>query len=381
MKYYLIAGEASGDLHGANLMKALKKEDVHARFRFFGGDRMQQVENNLAGHYRDLAFMGAIDVVKNLHSLNRHLSLCKKDIREFAPDVVILIDYPAFNLKIAAFAKKQNIRVFYYISPKIWAWKEWRIRKIKARVDEMFTIFPFEVDFYARHNYPVHYVGNPLLDEMQVFASERGTEALRELFVPDNRPLVALLPGSRKQEIKLMLPVMIQLVDFFPAYRFVISRTVSVEESFYRLFIREKDIPLITGNTYALLAHAHAAVVTSGTATLETALFNVPQIVLYKMIGGALAYKIFQWLFLKVDYISLPNLICGEPVVREFVMNEMKFSLIKPEVEKLLDDAEYREKIFHGYTRLKKILGGPGASQHAAVQMVELLKAGSSEKS
>ncbi len=380
MKYYLIAGEASGDLHGSNLMKALKKQDTLAKFRFFGGERMQQVENNLATHYRDLAFMGAIDVVRNLNAIQHHLSLCKKDILKFIPDVVILIDYPAFNLKIAAFAKQHNIRVFYYISPKIWAWKEWRIKKIKARVDEMFSILPFEVDFYARHNYPVHYVGNPLLDEMQAFSSEKGTEALKEQYLLDSRPVVALLPGSRKQEIRMMLPVMIQLADAFPDYQFIISRTSSVEESFYRQYAGGKELLLVTGNTYALLANSYAAVVTSGTATLETALFNVPQVVLYKMAGGALAYKIFKWLFLKIDHISLPNLICGKRVVREFVMNEMKIRLIKPEVEKLLCDKEYRGKIFSEYTRLRKILGEAGASERAALHMVELLKPGFSEK-
>ena len=374
MKYYLIAGEASGDLHGANLMKALKDADPEASFRFFGGDLMQQVENNLAKHYREMAFMGAIDVIMNIRTIKRNMDFCKKDILAFAPDVIILIDYPGFNLKIAEFAKQQNLKVFYYISPKIWAWKEWRIKKIKVLVDQMFTILPFEVDFYKRHNYPAHYVGNPLLDAIENFKATSDLNRLELENKTDQRKIVALLPGSRKQEIKLMLPVMVRLVECFPEYRFVVSGAPSIDRELYDLYLKEHDMHVVFGQTYPLLANAYAAIVTSGTATLETALFDVPQVVLYKMAGGALAYKIFKALFLKVPFVSLPNLVCGKQVVREFVMGEMKFRLIKPEVEKLLDDSLYREKMFSEYKRLHKIMGAPGASKQAASKMVELLK-------
>jgi len=374
MKYYLIAGEASGDLHGANLMKELRGADPEASFRFFGGGLMQQVEDNLARHYRELAFMGAIDVVKNIGAIKRNLDFCKKDILAFSPDVVILIDYPGFNLKVAEFAKKNGLKVFYYISPKIWAWKEWRIKKIKTLVDEMFCILPFEVEFYRRHDYPVHYMGNPLLDEIEKFRAQlSGKDNFREEHSLDKRPVVALLPGSRKQEIRLMLPVMLKLADSFPGFQFVISGAPSVDMDFYRGFTGGRNIPVVNNQTYELLENSHSAIVTSGTATLETAMFNVPQVVLYKMAGGSLGYKLFRHFLLKVDFISLPNLICGKEVVREFVMSEMKFSKIKPEVENLLNNKEYRKRIFESYARLKEITGGPGASARAAKKMTELI--------
>ncbi|MBN1822518.1 MAG: lipid-A-disaccharide synthase [Prolixibacteraceae bacterium] len=374
MKYYLIAGEASGDLHGANLMKELKIHDEDASFRFFGGDRMQSVENNLAKHYREIAFMGAIDVIMNIRTIKRNLNFCKRDIIEFSPDVVILIDYPGFNIKIAEFAKKNNIRVFYYISPKIWAWKEWRIKKIKAFVDEMFTILPFEVDFYKKFDYPAFYVGNPLLDEIAFFLSKYQPGNFKTKINPENKPLIALLPGSRKQEIKMMLPVMIRLAQTFPEYKYVVSGAPGLDKEFYSKFLNDKNYPVVFEKTYELLLNSHAAIVTSGTATLETALLNVPQVVLYKMAGGTLGYKIFKRFLLKVDFVSLPNLVCGKEVVKEFVMSEMKYKLIKPEVEKLLNDEDYRKIIFKEYVRLKEIMGKPGASGQAAKKMTELLK-------
>jgi len=373
MKYYLIAGEASGDLHGANLMKELKVSDPEALFRFFGGDLMQNVENNLAKHYREMAFMGGLEVIKNIKTIKRNLDFCKQDILTFSPDVIILIDYPGFNIKIAEFAKNNNLKVFYYISPKIWAWKEWRIKKIKALVDEMFTILPFEVDFYARHNYPAHYVGNPLLDEIETFLSKSGEFDFRKENNLDERQIVALLPGSRKQEIKLMLPVMIMLAGTFVEYQFVISGAPSIEKEFYKRLMGNRKIPIVNNQTYQLLINSHAAVVTSGTATLETALLNIPQLVLYKMAGGSLGYTLFKMIFLKVEYVSLPNLVCGKEVVREFVMGDMKFKIIKPEVDKLLNDQKYRKKIFEEYTHLKEIMGGAGASKRAAEKMVEIL--------
>ena len=375
MKYYLIAGEASGDLHGANLMREIINCDPEASFRFFGGGLMQEVGGNQARDYRELAFMGMIDVLRNIRTIKKNLDFCKKDILDFCPDVVILIDYPGFNLKIAAFAKRNDLKVFYYISPKIWAWKEWRLKKIKAFVDEMFTILPFEKEFYARHNYKVHYVGNPLLDEIESFRSAYGNDKnFRKENNLDNRPLVALLAGSRKPEIKLMLPVMKQIAAEYPEFQFVISGAPSMEREVYDRLLGDARIPVVYNQTYRLLTESFAALVTSGTATLETALLNVPQVVLYKIAGGGFAYKIFRFFFLKVPYVSLPNLILGEQVVSEFIMDKMKFRFLRPEVEKLLKDQSYRGKIFDKYALLKKITGGPGASKRAAHEMTELLK-------
>jgi lipid-A-disaccharide synthase len=374
MKYYLIAGEASGDLHGSNLMKEVKNIDPDASFRFFGGDLMKQVENNLAKHYREMAFMGAIDVIMNIRTIKQNMDFCKREILTFSPDVVILIDYPGFNLKIAEFAKQHNLLVFYYISPKIWAWKEWRIKKIKAYVDEMFTILPFETEFFAKFKFKVNYVGNPLLDEIESYKENKPELDFREENHLDKRPLVALLPGSRKQEIKLMLPVMAFFPDLYPEFQFVVSGAPSIEPVFYNQILQETKLPVVYNQTYNLLSNSYAALVTSGTATLETALFNIPQVVLYKMAGGYLGYKIFKLIFLKVKYVSLPNLVLGKQAVREFVMSEMKLRFIKPEVEKLLKDQDYRKKIFDDYTRLKEIMGQPGASKHAAQKIVEMLR-------
>ena len=286
MKYYLIAGEASGDLHGSNLMKDLKKFDKDAQFRFFGGDLMQAVGQNLIKHYREMAFMGVFDVLFNLRTIKKNLSQCKKDITEYSPDVVILIDYPGFNMKIAAFAKKLGLKVFYYISPKIWAWKEWRIKKIRLYVDEMFTILPFETQFYREHNFAVHYVGNPLVGAIEEHKKDAvNNEVFRKKNGLDQRPVIALLAGSRKQEIKLMLPVMAAMSKFYPDYQYMVSGAPSIPEAFYREVLGKEQLPVVFGQTYDLLMHSFAALVTSGTATLETALFNVPQIMLYKMRG------------------------------------------------------------------------------------------------
>jgi lipid-A-disaccharide synthase len=375
MKYYLIAGEASGDLHGANLMKEIKVFDPQASFRFFGGDLMQQAGNNLAKHYREMAFMGAVDVVMNIRTIKRNMDFCKRDILAFSPDVAILIDYPGFNLKIAEFAKQNNLKVFYYISPKIWAWKAWRIKKIKAFVGEMFTIFPFETDFYKKFQYKVNYIGNPLLDEIETFKKNRLSDVeFREKNQLGQRPIVALLPGSRRQEIKLMLPVMAYFAAKYPSFQFVVSGAPSIEPGMYEKFMGKTKLPVIFNQTYGLLSNSYAALVTSGTATLETALLDTPQVVLYKMAGGSFAYKLFKLIFLKVKYVSLPNLVLNTQAVREFVMSEMKLRYIEPEVEKLLNDQEYRLKIIEDYERLKTIMGGPGASERAARKIVELLK-------
>jgi len=306
MKYYLIAGEASGDLHGANLMRALAEIDPQAQFRFWGGDRMEAVGGKLIKHYRDLAFMGFWEVVTNLRTILRNIDLCKGDITAYQPDALIFIDYPGFNMRIAKWAKQQGIPTHYYISPQIWAWKENRIKAIRRDVDAMYVILPFEKDFYeGKHGYPVHFVGHPLLDaiatrrevSMEVFKRENGL---------DERPIIALLPGSRKQEIAKMLSVMLSVVGSYHPYQFVIAGAPSLGYDFYRQFIREENVHFVSGKTYDLLSHAHAALVTSGTATLETALFRVPEVVCYR--GNWISYQIAKRV-ISLKYISLVNLI------------------------------------------------------------------------
>jgi lipid-A-disaccharide synthase len=381
MKYFLIAGEASGDLHGANLMKSLKLQDQEAEFIFLGGDLMLEQGGRLLKHYRDMAFMGAIDVIKNLGKIKANFALCRQQLLENKPDVLILIDYPGFNLKMAEFASKNDIPVFYYILPKVWAWKEWRVKSLRSFVSELFSIFPFEVDFFRKHGVEVHYVGNPLLDAVSEFA---GASFNMTSFLQENnlaqKPVIALLPGSRSQEIKLMLPVMTRLAKDFPDYQFVISGTRAVDPALYASYSIDPTVPVIYGKTYELLSMAHAAMVTSGTATLETALFHVPQVVLYKMAGGKLGYRIFRWIFLKVRYVSLPNLILNKGFLREFVMDEMKYSLVRPEAGKLIRSGEYREAIFRSYNQLDRVMGDQGASDKAASQMVKILKVKQSGK-
>jgi lipid-A-disaccharide synthase len=381
MKYFIIAGEASGDLHGANLMKSLKSLDREAVFLFLGGDLMQEQGGRLLKHYREMAFMGAIDVIKNLKKIKANFTLCQQQLLEYKPDVLILIDYPGFNLKMAEFAKKMDIPVFYYILPKVWAWKEWRVKSLKSYVTELFSIFPFEVDFFRKHGAEVHYVGNPLLDAVsEVFTKPGNLISFRaENSLPD-KPIIALLPGSRAQEIRLMLPVMTRLAKDFPGYQFVVSGANALDPSLYGIFSNDPSIPVIFGKTYELLRFAHSAIVTSGTATLETALLHVPQIVLYKMAGGKLGYRIFRFLFLKVRFVSLPNLILNTEFLKEFVMDEMKYSLIKPEAEKLFRSEEYREAIRKSYAQLDKVMGDKGASDRAASKMVEILNSMNSEK-
>lgn len=374
MKYFLIAGEASGDLHGAALMNALKNEDSRAQFHYFGGDKMASEGGVLLKHYREMAFMGAIEVLMNLRTIKKNMELCKREILSFKPDVVILIDYPGFNIKIAEFAHQHNIKVFWYIAPKVWAWKEWRIAKLKAFVDEIFTILPFETSYFLNHQVKVHYVGNPLLDSIS--ESKKHFRNLGQ-FLKDNelenKPVVALLPGSRVQEIRHMLPVMSKLSLDFPEYQFVVSRADALDDEIYLKYGVNQSLRLLSGQTYELLHHSEAALVTSGTATLETALINTPQAVLYKMAGGGLSYRIFRWLFLKVRYVSLPNLILGKIAVKEFIMNEMTSDNVKPELERLLKDPKYRNEMFADYTRLNTLMGEPGAASRAAREMSRLL--------
>ncbi|WP_314809671.1 lipid-A-disaccharide synthase [Capnocytophaga granulosa] len=362
MKYYLIAGEASGDLHGANLMRALAEIDPQAQFRFWGGDRMEAVGGKLIKHYRDLAFMGFWEVVTNLRTILRNIDLCKGDITAYQPDALIFIDYPGFNMRIAKWAKQQGIPTHYYISPQIWAWKENRIKAIRRDVDAMYVILPFEKDFYeGKHQYPVHFVGHPLLDaiaarrevSMEVFKRENGL---------DERPIIALLPGSRKQEIAKMLSVMLSVVGSYHPYQFVIAGAPSLGYDFYRQFIREENVHFVSGKTYDLLSHAHAALVTSGTATLETALFRVPEVVCYR--GNWISYQIAKRV-ISLKYISLVNLIMDAPVVTELIQGEFNTRNLKVELDKLLDPA-YRDKLQRDYQALRERLGNEGASRRTA---------------
>ena len=367
MKYYIIAGEASGDLHASNLMKALKREDVHSEFRFWGGDLMEQVGGTLVKHYRDLAFMGFTEVVMNLRTILNNIRFCKKDILEYNPEVIILVDYPGFNLRIAEFAKKKGFAVHYYISPQIWAWKENRIKKIKRDIDYMYVILPFEKDFYEdKHEYPVDFVGHPLLDAI----ANRGPVSL-ENFSKENelsdRPVIAVLPGSRKQEITKMLSVMLKMVSKFPDHQFVIAGAPSQDKAFYDSFIEDDNVALVQNKTYDLLSVASAAMVTSGTATLETALFKVPEVVCYK--GGEISYQIGKRL-VNVKYISLVNLILDKEVVKELIQEEFNEKNLEDELFKILDH-KHRDQIFDDYYELEQKLGGKGASDKTAKLIIK----------
>jgi lipid-A-disaccharide synthase len=362
MKYYIIAGEASGDLHGSNLMKALLKKDVNANFRFWGGDLMLNVSDALVKHYRDLAFMGFLEVLMNLKTITENLSFCKNDIEDFNPDVIIFIDYPGFNLRIAKWAKQKGYKTHYYISPQIWAWKENRIKAIKRDIDEMYVILPFEKKFYeTKHEYPIHFVGHPLIDAIanRTQVDEYSFRAAHEL---NDKPIIALLPGSRKQEIKKMLSVMLSVVSDYPDYQFVIAGAPSQDFSFYKPFMNNQNVRFISNKTYDLLSVSTAALVTSGTATLETALFKVPQVVCYK--GSWLSYQIGKRL-VNLDYISLVNLIMDKEVVTELIQNDFNTKRLKKELNKILDDYE-RTKFFINYYELEKKLGGKGASEKTA---------------
>lgn len=375
MKYYLIVGEASGDLHASNLMRSLKKYDENAEFRFFGGDLMQAVGGTLVKHYKDMAYMGFIPVLLHLRTIFRNMSLCKSDIVEWKPDVLILIDYPGFNLKIAKYIKQHtDIPVYYYISPKIWAWKEYRIKDIKRDIDKMFSILPFEIEFYKKHDYPICYVGNPSVDSVSAYLDANPYD--RESFIKENglsdKPIVAILAGSRKQEIKDNLKRMIEVARSFPDYQFVVAGAPGIANEYYRQYI-DTDTNIIFSQTYRLLQHSVAAMVTSGTATLETALFGVPQVVCYYMAAGKLVSFLRKFL-LKVKYISLVNLITGTETVRELVADEMSVSNLKHEFAAILPGGTKRDAIIKGYADLKLILGKPGASEKAAANIVSSLK-------
>jgi len=359
MRYYLVAGEASGDLHGANLMRALKENDPHAAFRFFGGDKMLAEGGELVKHYSDMAFMGFTEVVLNLRTILRNMKTCKQDILAHQPDVLILIDFPGFNLKIAEFAKQKGILVYYYISPKVWAWNQKRVLKIKKVVDKMFCILPFELDFYKSWGMEVDYVGNPLLDEISRF--QPNPQFFTENQIP-GQPIIALLPGSRVQEIERLLPVMLSLTGQLPAYHFVIAGAPAFNETYYQQFIGDKKVSLIFNQTYDLLHHATAAIVASGTATLETALFKVPQVVVYK--GGRISIAIAR-MVVKIRFISLVNLIMDKKVVEELIQEDCNPAKVYSCLEPLLK-GENREIQLNAYEELAVRMGKPGASDRTA---------------
>lgn len=376
MRYYIIAGEASGDLHAANLMKALQDEDPDAEFRFWGGDLMEAVGGTLVKHYRELAFMGFWEVVTNLKTILNNIKLCKTDISDYNPDAIIFIDYPGFNMRIAKWAKQQGLATHYYISPQLWAWKENRISAIKRDIDHMYVILPFEKQFYEdKHQFKVNFVGHPLLDQIQQ-RKDISFEDFKAKHQLEDKPIIALLPGSRKQEISKMLSVMLSVVQEYPEYQFVIAGAPSQDVAFYQKVITSSSsvigemgakVKLIQNDTYNLLSQSHAALVTSGTATLETALFEVPEVVCYK--GNPISYLIAKQI-VKLDYISLVNLIMNREVVKELIQDDFTSKHLKTELDNILDSTKRKDLLF-SYKELKTKLGGVGASQRTAKQIVK----------
>lgn len=379
MKYYIIAGEASGDLHGSNLIKEIKKQDSAAVIRCWGGDKMQAAEGELVKHYRDLAFMGFAEVLMNIRTIFRNLRFCKEDILQFKPDALILVDYPGFNLRIAKWAKQQPLfadkvsKIIYYISPQVWAWKEGRVKMMKECIDKMLVILPFEKDYYKnKWNWEMEYVGHPLVEVVESVVNSQGSAAIDPILSNSNNKLIALLPGSRKQEIRIKLPVMLEVSKSFPDFQFVVAKAPGVEDSFYDEMLKIfSNVSYVSGKTYDLLLTSKAALVTSGTATLETALFGVPEAVCYK--GSWLSYQIGKRV-VKVKYISLVNLIMDKLVVKEFIQHDMNAENLTRELNELLHNSERLDQIKKGYTSLKKILSEKGnASAKAAASIVKLL--------
>lgn len=368
MKYYIIAGEASGDLHGSNLMKALLSIAPESEFRYWGGDKMKTVGGTIVKHYRDLAFMGFAEVLTNLRTILSNIKFCKKDILQYKPDVLILIDYPGFNLRIAEFANKHGIKVVYYISPQIWAWKRNRVYKIKKVVDRMLVILPFEKEFYKKHGVDVDFVGHPLLDDL-----ENGKSITKESFLKEknlsNKPIIALLPGSRKQEVKVMLLPMLKLVPDFPEHQFIIAGVSTLTKEYYGDIIGDKNVKLLLDNTNNILKFADVALVTSGTATLETALIGTPEVVCYK--GSRISYEIAKRI-VDVKYISLVNLIMDKEVVTELIQSDFNYTSLKSALNEILFDENKRSKIIEDYKKLKTALGNKGASMRAAEIIVSL---------
>ena len=372
MKYYLIVGEASGDLHASHLMRSLQKEDPEATFRFFGGDLMTAVGGTRVKHYKELAYMGFVPVLLHLRTIFRNMALCKKDIMQWQPDAVILVDYPGFNLKIAKYLhknRKDRPAIYYYISPKIWAWKEYRIKNIKRDVDELFSILPFEVPFFEqKHHYPIYYVGNPTADEVRPFLEDNPPHPRTPA-----PPIIALLAGSRKQEIKDNLPAMLEAVKQFPDYQCVVAGAPSIEDAYYEEFIKGASVEIVHNKTYDLLSRSTAALVTSGTATLETALFNVPQVVCYKTPVPHLIRFAFNHI-IKCKYISLVNLIADKEVVQELLADRFSVHHIREELGKILPGQTGREQMLQGYEEIRTALGDTCAPDNAAKLMVSLLE-------
>jgi lipid-A-disaccharide synthase len=369
MKYYIIAGEPSGDLHGSNLIKELRRLDPHADIRAWGGDKMKAAGAQVVKHYRELAFMGFAEVIKNLPTILNNLKFCKKDVLGFQPDVLVLIDYPGFNLRIAKWAKEEGLKVIYYISPQVWAWKEGRVKSIKQVVDKMLVILPFEEGFYKnKWDYKVQYVGHPLVQVVNEFLQEHPKQQ------QPGKPVIALLPGSRKQEVAKKLPIMLAVSNEFPGYQFTVAKTSSLDEDFYTHFLKAyTNVSSVKDQTYSLLSQATAALVTSGTATLETALFGVPEVVCYK--GSAVSYQIAKRL-ISIKYISLVNLIMDKPVVKELIQNELTVKNLITELGSILQDQNKRTQILNDYTALQDILQQEGnASARAAQEIVGFLQA------
>ncbi len=369
MRYYLVAGEASGDMHAANLMEQIKEQDPQAQFRYWGGDRMEEQGGELVRHYKHQAFMGFAEVLANLKTIYKSLRHCKQDIVAYGPNLLILVDYPGFNLRIATFAKANKIPTAYYISPQIWAWNEGRARHIRRAVDKMFVILPFEKAFYAKHTIEASFVGHPLLDEMEKRRDNNDPQAFKRSNQLDHRPIVALLPGSRQQEIRRMLPVMAAVSQRFPKYQFVIAGTNNIPREMYANKIKNSPVKLVIEQTYPLLQAASAGIITSGTASLEAALFRVPQVVVYK--ASALSYLIAKQL-VKLKFISVANLIFHREVFKELIQKRCNVKNVSAELERLLEDDAYREAMMDSYDQLKGKLGGEGASRRAAREMVEM---------
>ena len=376
MRYFIIAGEASGDLHASNLMRELRKVDKEAEFCFLGGDLMQAQGGRLIKHYRQMAFMGIVAVLKNARTVLRNLSDCKKAIVDFKPDVLILVDYPSFNLRIARFVKENlNAKIYYYISPKIWAWKEFRIKEIKRYVDKMFTIFPFETAFYARHDYRVDYVGNPTVDSVCTRPNQQQT--FTDFCVENNlpqKPIIAILAGSRKQEILGCLPRMIEAGLRFPDHQVVIAGAPGIDAELYRHILNEKPVSVVFGKTYELLQQAQAAVVNSGTATLETALVGTPEVVVYHVPCGRLGYLVKE-IVVRTKFVSLVNIVAEKQVVKELLAHLFTVDNIVAELRNILNDKDYREAMLNNFSEIKKTLGEPGAAERAAKKMVDSLLA------
>ena len=372
MRYYFIAGEASGDLHAGNLIGELAKLDKDAVFQGFGGERMKKAGMSLTKHYREMAFMGFIPVLMNLRTIKKNFALCEQDLLAFKPDVLILVDYPGFNLRMAKFARENGIKVYYYISPKIWAWKKGRVHKIKALVDEMFTILPFETEFYRKYKYEVNYVGNPILDAIM----DKKIIADLPMFCRENdlpeKEIIALLPGSRKAEISYLLPVMLEASKSFPQYQFVIAGAPNMDAAFYEKYTAAYPVKVLWDKTYEIVQNSKAAMVASGTATLEVAILGTPQVVCYKMAGGAF-FHLLGLIFITLNWVSLVNIILNREAVKELLQLNFKTQKLVAEMNRILNEPEYYQRIKNDYAELMQKLGKPGASRHAAEKIWEKL--------